>query len=199
MSFLVTYAGQFKTYKLPEHFHYEKIHPTTDLKSNKRVNSDEESEFQNLFLKKAHNKIAAYKANVPKHTNIESREAKDIMTHSLKTLSEESTIQDALSLMERNNFHHLPILNVKNELVGIVSDRDLLKQQNQKLQLIDIMQLEVVVCAPHTKIPVLASVMLHESIHSMPVININKELIGIVTQTDILRALLSSDLIKVWS
>lgn len=199
MSFLVSYGGQFKIYNLPESFHYERIHPTGKLLSNKKVQSDDETEFQKNFHQKANPSIAAYKSQEKKHINIESSEARDIMTHSLKTLKETATIQDALSLMEKNYIHHLPILGENQDLVGIISDRDLLKQQNRNMQLIDIMQREVVVCAIHTKIPVLASVMLHEGIHCMPVINAEKELIGIVTQTDILKALLNSDLLKVWS
>lgn len=200
MSFLVSYAGQFKRYQLPEKFQYERIKKPHASEPNKKVDPNDNEEFaKELKHHKAKAAVQNYSKVQKTHRHISAQDAHSIMTHSVQTLKEENTVQEALQMMEKNNIHHLPILNNKNEIVGIISDRDLLKQIDHNLALIDIMQREIIVCAAHTKIPVLASVMLHEGIHSMPVVNEFNALIGIVTQTDILRALLEMNILREWA
>lgn len=199
MSFLVTYAGQFKNYKLPDEFHYEKIHHTNQSTRNKKVGDEADDEFEkHLQQKKTQSAISQYQKIERDHTNITFKDAHSIMTHSVKTMHEDNTIKEAMQLMQERHIHHLPIVNDKKEIVGILSDRDLLKQTNRDLHLIDIMQREIIVCHPTTKIPILASVMLHEGIHCMPIIDDARALVGIVTQTDILTAILQMNLLKAW-
>jgi len=198
MSFIVTFNGQFKKYKLPESFHYEHVNHLERSQSNQKINKEDHTDFEEALKKTSSHKfeINAYKQTAKKDIQVTSYKAKDIMTHSLKTMNEFNTIKSAKSLMERNNIHHLPIMNDKDVFVGIISDRDLLKSKNDELKLIDIMQTEVIACFESTPIQTLASVMLHENIHCTPVLDEENLLIGIVTQADILKAILNANLLK---
>ena len=48
-----------------------------------------------------------------------------IMTSPVETLHEDDTIHSAMNLMSRLSFRHIPIVDDNNDLVGIVSDKDL--------------------------------------------------------------------------
>lgn len=50
---------------------------------------------------------------------------RDVMTEPVTTLTQEQTVEDALSIFERNRFHALPIVD-DERLVGIVTPLDLL-------------------------------------------------------------------------
>lgn len=49
----------------------------------------------------------------------------NIMKRNVITVNESSTIKDAMQLLELHQIRHIPIVNDKKELVGIVSDSDI--------------------------------------------------------------------------
>lgn len=51
--------------------------------------------------------------------------AEEIMTASLITIKEDSPVTGALALMRQFNIRHLPVVNDKGELTGIISIRDI--------------------------------------------------------------------------
>lgn len=48
-----------------------------------------------------------------------------IMTSPVRTLTPEHTIEDALNMMSAYSFRHIPLVDDEENLVGIVSDRDI--------------------------------------------------------------------------
>lgn len=55
------------------------------------------------------------------------------MTDKMITVSETADLIFAYELMQKNNIRHLPVLNKKGEITGILSDRDLLRAQNTQV------------------------------------------------------------------
>ena len=51
---------------------------------------------------------------------------KDIMSKPLITINAKMLITNAIRIMQKNNVRHLPIIE-KGELIGIVTQRDLLR------------------------------------------------------------------------
>jgi len=49
------------------------------------------------------------------------------MTNKLITIDESESLSTAYRTMQTNNIRHLPVLNRSSEVVGIISDRDLLR------------------------------------------------------------------------
>ena len=110
------------------------------------------------------------------------------MSRNLKLSRETELHSTAEELLKKYNISHLPIINSEDRLVGMVSDRDLLKAKSN-LKLSEFMTSEVLTCFEVTRIQDISKIMLHEKISAIPIISDNYELVGIVTKNDILRFL----------
>jgi CBS domain-containing protein len=62
---------------------------------------------------------------------IASLHAGDIMTRTVTTVTPEATINEAMELMDRGYFRHLPVLN-QGKLVGIISVRDVVRARIER-------------------------------------------------------------------
>ncbi|MCA1688783.1 MAG: CBS domain-containing protein [Actinobacteria bacterium] len=129
---------------------------------------------------------------------------RDWMTRNLVTLSPEASVAEALTLCRGRRIRHIPILE-ERRLVGIVSDRDLRdaspalgdpERANalQKLQVRDVMTREVITADPLDPIENAAQLMYEHKINALPVVDegssvAEEELLGIVTSSDVMRAL----------
>ncbi len=49
----------------------------------------------------------------------------EIMTKDVKTLTPNNTVKDALRLIHENKIRHIPLVNEKQHVVGIVTERDI--------------------------------------------------------------------------
>lgn len=124
----------------------------------------------------------------------------DIMKTQVITISPEETIRSAMLLLLQHRFRHLPVINSERRLVGIVSDRDLrlalpskLKVDEEDIEILNtpvssIMTEDVISCHPLDFVDEVASTLYEKRISSLPVLQ-NGELVGIVTETDILHTL----------
>jgi CBS domain-containing protein len=105
------------------------------------------------------------------------------------------------SMMEELFVSHIPIIDDTNSLIGIVSKIDILKvfwetASNPKidgekapitsLQADDIMQNDVLRLKENTNILQAIDVLMDKSFHSLPIVNDNNKLIGILTSNDLL-------------
>jgi acetoin utilization protein AcuB len=128
------------------------------------------------------------------------------MTTDVITVAEDTPMMKASIIMKEKNIRSLPILNKKGEMVGIVSDRDLRDASPSKatsldvhelnylistIKIKDLMTRNVVVVRPDETVEFAAILMLENKISSLPVINNQGSLIGIITQTDIFRVLIN--------
>jgi acetoin utilization protein AcuB len=98
------------------------------------------------------------------------------------------TAKDALDIIEERQVHHLPVVDSKDNLVGIVAEKDLLRARNDDL-LRDIMTRDVVTVTEYTALEEAARIMADHKISSLPVMRGGK-LVGIVTETDLFRVFL---------
>lgn len=117
------------------------------------------------------------------------------------TVSPEDSFRHAMTLIRQRGIRHLPVVE-EGRLVGIVTDRDLRQASPsqatsleshellyllEKLKVRDIMTAKVYTVAPETPIEEAARLMLQHKIGGLPVLR-GGMLIGILTETDILRA-----------
>jgi CBS domain-containing membrane protein len=58
----------------------------------------------------------------------------EMMTPVAHGLAEEDTLDKALAMMAKYGFHHIPVVKNKNELVGLVSHRDVLSALDSHLR-----------------------------------------------------------------
>jgi len=123
-----------------------------------------------------------------------------IMKTDVVTLPPTATIAEALKLLQEHRIRHLPIVNEDNNVVGIVSDRDVRdaspsifekESTNSELrnELKTIMSHPVVTIHPLDFVEEIARIFYDEEFASLPVVKNNK-LIGIVTEKDMLYTLI---------
>ena len=128
------------------------------------------------------------------------------MTQIIATLSPEASVAEALTLCRERRVRHIPILE-EGRLVGIVSDRDLRDASPalgnperaralRELRVGDVMTREVITVDPQDSIENAAQEMYELKIGSLPVVEEgaaagDEELLGIITSSDALRALVT--------
>jgi len=130
--------------------------------------------------------------------------ARDIMTAPVVTLLASTSIREARDVMTRRRYRHIPIVSDAHALVGILSDRDVLRWlagggAEQDSSVSALMKSEVLVATPDTEIRELARVMFFERVGCLPITDEGGQLVGIITRSDILRALLGRAPLELWS
>lgn len=118
----------------------------------------------------------------------------EIMTRSLITVTPETTVAEARELTRQHRIRHLPVLH-DGTLTGIISDRDLREagatcggEASQSIG--RFIKTAVITTHPLEQIGEAAYLMAENKIGCLPVVQ-NNHLIGIVTETDLLRQLVS--------
>ena len=125
-----------------------------------------------------------------------------IMSHDVVCVAPDTTLMEIRKLLQERGFHHLLVLNENDELVGVISDRDVLRvvspfidtftESQRDVRTLsrpasDIMRDEPITVHHSTSITDAAARLLHEDISSLPVVDENDQLCGIVTSKDLLR------------
>jgi acetoin utilization protein AcuB len=113
------------------------------------------------------------------------------------TIRSDADYKAALRAMERNSLHHLPVLDAAGKLVGMAAERDLLLAAMRYLQsnveVGEVMHRGIVTTTPGMSLASAAKLMASERIGGLPVVDEAGALVGIITETDILKAFAESD------
>lgn len=126
----------------------------------------------------------------------------DLMSTAVVTIRADATLADAHADMETGMVHHLPVVDGRRHLVGILSDRDILRtlSRPRDTTIAEIMTREVITVKPDHSAQGAANLMLERRISALPVVSDDGALIGVITQTDYLelarRALLGLPLAR---
>ena len=126
------------------------------------------------------------------------------MTRDVITVDADESMNDAIYTLEENRISLLPVLE-NGQLVGIISDRDLkqaspsrerISNMDEFMNLIDkilvrdIMTKNPYVTSPDHTVEEAAAVLASERISGLPVMDNDKQLVGIITRTDIFKMLI---------
>lgn len=118
----------------------------------------------------------------------------EIMTEEVDTLFEKDSLEDAKRKFRGKRYRHIPILNYRNQLAGIFSDRDMLRLIADETPLASYIQnhmvSKILTADPDTLIRDAAMVLVSEKVGCLPVINREQELIGMLTRSDILKSII---------
>lgn len=133
-------------------------------------------------------------------------QVKDWMTRSPLTVEAKDSLMHARVLMKRHAIRHLPVV-AAGRVVGVLSDRDLrdytpsfctsldvyeMHYMISKLTVDDAMTPHPVTVGPDSVIASAGELMLNKKIGCLPVLK-DGELVGILTESDLIRALVSSE------
>jgi CBS-domain-containing membrane protein len=109
------------------------------------------------------------------------------------TICDDTDFKSALGLMQKHRIRHLPVVGAGGVLTGIVAERDLLVAADHYLtspvDVARIMTRQVVTIGDTTPVLEAAMLMIERKISSLPIVDQSRKLLGIITETDLLRAL----------
>ncbi len=126
-----------------------------------------------------------------------------IMTETVVVIEVDRPVSEALDCFLQYPIHHLPVVR-DSRLVGMLSSADLIKVEffaprgtgnraaflDARLRIEQIMRTPVTSRRPSTSLDEVASLIIESGVHAMPIVDDEERVIGIVTTTDIIRALL---------
>lgn len=127
------------------------------------------------------------------------------MSKDVITVNVNDPIIDAMKLLKHNDIGRLPVMQ-KGKMVGIVTDSDLKRARASdavpfevhellyllsKIKIDEIMSKDPVTVPPDYTVEETAQVLLENKISSTPVVDVHDQVVGIITQNDLFRALIS--------
>ena len=131
---------------------------------------------------------------------------KDWMTKDVITVDPETSMMRAAKLMKEKGIRRLPVVDDKGKVVGMLSDRDVKEASPSKATTLDVHELYYLLSEIKVKnimspnpltildtdtVVKCAAIMHDKKISGLPVLNEQGELVGIMTQNEVYRVLLS--------
>lgn len=126
---------------------------------------------------------------------------RDLMTEDVATLNADDNLASLYDMMDRKHIRHVPVVDEDQLLVGIVSDRDLLRgalgeeaslplsvrrQMLEQVKVEDIMNTEPQTVEPEQNIREAGELMMEFKVSCLPVVD-GDRLVGIITESDFVR------------
>jgi len=146
--------------------------------------------------------------------------AQDIMSREVLTVQPETSVSELARLLNTHNINGVPVVDSDNNLLGVVTENDLvyqkkkvhiptvinildsfiylesqskMKEEMEKITGATVEQIyskNVKTITPETTIDEIATMMAEQNIHTIPVVE-NNTLIGVIGKGDIIRTLIS--------
>jgi CBS domain-containing protein len=149
---------------------------------------------------------------------------KDVMSKDVVAVNPNDTLHEALELIHENRVSALPVINGRDQCVGMLSASDLIElthdlddeiqnlgrasagerpwlveQLSRALGLEHVseqMTHDVETIHPEASLPEAAAAMLRNRVHRLPVTNANRRLLGIVSTIDVMRIVANGAAVK---
>lgn len=128
------------------------------------------------------------------------------MTRNVITVTKNTRVTDAVDLMEKNQFHRLPVVE-NNQYIGIVTDKEIAENSPSnfsslsifemnylfdKMTVGEIMTRQDITVQADTLLEEAATIMKDKNVTVLPVLDDQQHIVGIVTYKDIFKALIES-------
>ena len=103
------------------------------------------------------------------------------------TLSKDSNVGEALAIMKEHKIGGIPIININNDIVGIVTNRDLRFEKNKEKSITEVMTSEELVTTQLTDLENAEDILQANKIEKLPVVDEKGKLVGLITYKDIIK------------
>ena len=137
--------------------------------------------------------------------------AEQIMRSPVVTLAPQASVDEALALFRRRQVRHLPVVSADGQLVGMVSDRDILGHlagvtenyrrqdpQDGNTPVAGVMKSPVLTASPDTDVRYIARLFVEQRIGALPIVT-DGELAGIIARSDVLSAVMRHYVLELWA
>jgi acetoin utilization protein AcuB len=174
-----------------------------------KTNTEERGRFVDLLSKDSDHGVLALSSVL--------RTVKDIMTEQVVCLEERNDLAKVMEVMQRGKFRHVPIVDKHKSLVGLISDRDVLrhlpfredtfepqdkvfrtslfnvdpKEPIVRQHTSHIMKRDITYVTPDCSFHDAVKMLYEMKISCLPVTDNGHKILGIVTVTDVIRGLLA--------
>jgi acetoin utilization protein AcuB/CBS domain-containing protein len=132
------------------------------------------------------------------------------------TLNFDAPVSDALALMRKHNLQHLPIVLDTGELCGMITQGDIrgaellrgtgldpavIAETLDRLKVYQVIGERLIAVTPTASLREAALLMLEHKIGGLPVVDKSGDVVGIITESDLLRAfvVMSSHMPTQWA
>ncbi len=130
---------------------------------------------------------------------------RDWMSRTVITVGEDDSMQEAMRLLKQNKIRMLPVVK-KGRLTGVITDRDLKRASasdatsleiHELIYLLSRIKVKEIMTQPPITVPVdftveeTAEVLLEHKINGVPVLDKEDNLVGVITQSDLFRVIIS--------
>ena len=124
--------------------------------------------------------------------------ARDIMIKGILTITADRKVAYARLLMLRHNVGALPVVDEANVLLGIITQRDidLAGADVSDLLVSDLMTRSLVKAKESTTLRWIVEKMIKTGLQRIPVVDEKSKLLGLVTQTTVIKAALMYNLLR---
>jgi len=129
--------------------------------------------------------------------------AEQVMATPVLTIGLHAAIDRAVACFREHAFRHLPVTDVTGRLVGIVSDRDILRHLAAGSRDADetigtVMKPKVLTATVDTDVRYIARLFVEQHVGALPIVAAGS-LAGIVTRSDVLRAVVRHYSLELWA
>ncbi|MDQ6950911.1 MAG: CBS domain-containing protein [Mariprofundales bacterium] len=137
--------------------------------------------------------------------------ARQVMRAPVVLVPAQASLKDAFALFRQHAFRHLPVVAADGMLIGIVSDRDIFHcicpqdaegdcctmVQHQR-EVAEVMQDRVLTAGVDTDVRTIAKLFVERHIGAVPIME-DHAVVGIITRSDILRAVMHNLALESWA
>ncbi len=137
--------------------------------------------------------------------------AEQIMSSPVVTLEPDATVDEALELFRTRRVRHLPVISSRGQLVGTVSERDLLRHlagvteeyrrqapADSTARIETVMRSPVLTASPDTDVRYIARLFVEQRVGALPIVT-DGELAGIIARSDVLSAVMRHYVLELWA
>ena len=158
--------------------------------------------------KSSENAISEYKKMANIDTLEPVYEVKDIMTRNCIYINAESTIEEAYDSLKQLDVNQMPVVSFAKKIIAMINKEQILNllmndiensKNILKKKLNDVYLDEVITANPISDIRRVAKVMIDLKLDAIPIVDENDILHGIVSKTDIIKAISHIPHFQLWS
>jgi len=168
----------------------------------------EKEESSSMPDRRGSDALSAYQRMLSKENMVEPLlHVYQIMSSPVSTIRLDITLVEAWGMLRDGNFRQLVVTTPQRKVIGILSDRDVLRRINvvddevvvdQELFVSEVIDQEIITTDSFSDIRRVAKIMAYYHLDALPVLE-NENLAGIVTRGDILRGFAENPKLNLWA